>query len=122
VRPCGLPFPNKLALVQKQLTRLAAADLSIETLRERLPLTAEKLSASNERKFEAYQKLGSIYKDRLEDCKESITWNEKLINQKTNIPTLEKLLFDLAYCYRQTGNNSNSLVLSIQIGRKFPCQ
>jgi tetratricopeptide (TPR) repeat protein len=99
---------------------MAAADLSLETLREKLPLTAEKLAASNEKKYEAYQKLGSIYKDKLEDCKESITWNEKLINQKTNIPGLEKLLFDLAYCYRQSGNNSKALFYQSQLAEKFP--
>lgn len=99
---------------------IAAADLSLETLMERLPLTAEKLAASNEKKYEAYQKLGSIYKDKLEDCKESITWNEKLINQKTNIPGLEKLLFDLAYCYRQSGNNSKALFYQSQLAEKFP--
>jgi tetratricopeptide (TPR) repeat protein len=99
---------------------IAAADLSLETLREKLPLTAEKLAASNEKKYEAYQKLGSIYKDKLEDCKESITWNEKLINQKTNIPGLEKLLFDLAYCYRQSGNNSKALFYQSQLAEKFP--
>jgi outer membrane protein assembly factor BamD (BamD/ComL family) len=87
---------------------------------EGLPLTAEKLSASNERKYGAYQQLGSIYKDRLEDCKESINWNEKLINQKANIPALEKLLFDLAYCYRQTGNNSKALFYQSQLAENFP--
>lgn len=99
---------------------IAAADLSLETLMERLPLTTEQLTASNEKKYEAYHKLGSIYKDKLEDCKESITWNEKLINQKPNIPTLEKLLFDLAYCYRQTGNNSKALFYQSQLAEKFP--
>ena len=104
----------------KATDTIATAELSLETLRERLPLTAEKLTASNEKKFEAYQKLGSIYKDKLEDCKESITWNEKLINQKTNIPALEKLLFDLAYCYRQTGNNSKALFYQSQLVENFP--
>lgn len=99
---------------------IATAELSLETLRERLPLTAEKLTVSNEKKFAAYQQLGSIYKDKLEDCKESITWNEKLINQKSNIPTLEKLLFDLAYCYRQTGSNSKALFYQSQLAEKFP--
>ena len=113
-------LPKQTGAGTKTTDTIAAADLSIETLRKRLPLTAEKLSASNERKFEAYQKLGSIYKDRLEDCKESITWNEKLINQKTNIPTLEKLLFDLAYCYRQTGNNSKALFYQSKLAENFP--
>ena len=104
----------------KATDTISAAELSLEMLRERLPLTAEKLSASNEKKFGAFEKLGSIYKDRLEDCKESIFWNEKLINQKTNIPTLEKLLFDLAYCYRQTGNNSKALFYQTQLAENFP--
>jgi outer membrane protein assembly factor BamD (BamD/ComL family) len=112
----NLPKPTGAAATDT----IAAADLSLETLRERLPLTAEKLAASNEKKYEAYQKLGSIYKDKLEDCKESITWNEKLINQKTNIPGLEKLLFDLAYCYRQSGNNSKALFYQSQLTEKFP--
>jgi len=99
---------------------IATAEVTLETLRERLPITEEKLKASNEKKFEAYQKLGSIYKDKLEDCKESITWNEKLINQKSKIPQLEQLLFDLAYCYRQTGNNSKALFYQSQLAENFP--
>lgn len=113
-------LPKPTGTESKATDTIAAADLSLETLRERLPLTAEKLAASNERKFDAYQKLGSIYKDKLEDCKESIDWNEKLINQKTNIAALEKTLFDLAYCYRQTGNNSKALFYQSQLAENFP--
>ena len=113
-------LPKPTGAETKATDTIAAADLSLETLRERLPLTAEKLALSNERKYDAYQTLGSIYKDKLEDCKESIAWNEKLINQKTNIPGLEKILFDLAYCYRQTGNNSKALFYQSQLAENFP--
>ena len=96
------------------------AELSIESMTESLPLTSEKLNASNEKKFEAYRNLGIIYKDKLEDCKESIVWNEKLINEKNNVPELEKLLFDLAYCYRQTGNGSKAGFYQSKLSENFP--
>jgi outer membrane protein assembly factor BamD (BamD/ComL family) len=113
-------LPKQPGVEGKGIDTITTTELSIESLREGLPLTAEKLSASNERKYRAYQQLGSIYKDRLEDCKESINWNEKLINQKANIPSLEKLLFDLAYCYRQTGNNSKASFYQAQLAENFP--
>lgn len=97
-----------------------STEVSVETLTEKLPLTKEKLDASNEKKFEAYKNLGIIYKDKLEDCKESIAWNEKLINQKTNVPELEKLLFDLAYCYRMTGNASKAGFYQSKLSENFP--
>jgi len=95
-------------------------ELTVEALTENLPLTSEKLKVSNEKKFEAYRNLGVIYKDKLEDCKESIVWNEKLVNEKTNVPALEKLLFDLAYCYRQIGNGSKAGFYQSKLSENFP--
>lgn len=96
------------------------APLTIEALTENLPLTAERLSQSNNRKHLAYEELGKIYKNKLGDCNESIYWNEKLISESPKTNNLEQILFDLSYCYKQNGQNSKSTYYQNQLNNNFP--
>jgi len=99
---------------------MTETDLTIEGLMEALPLTEDLLSASNAKKFGAYRKLGMLYKDKLDECKESVGWHEKLISQQPQDPELEKILFDLAYCYAKVSNQSKTQFYTDQLQKLFP--
>jgi hypothetical protein len=76
-------------------------EISAESLVENLPLTPEKMAQSNARKILAYKTLAKIYKEKLDDCKESIFWNTQLLKIKKDSIELDQLYFDLAYCYKK---------------------
>jgi len=95
-------------------------NLTVEGMMENLPLTQEKMDASNEKKFKAYRSMAEVYKEKLGFYQDAIDWNEKLIGYKPNHPELEKILFDLAYCYRKIGNESKASFYQGQLTRNFP--
>jgi hypothetical protein len=95
-------------------------ELTVEALTENLPLTQEKITLSNEKRFSAFRTLAVIYKDKLGFCRESIEWNEKLLSEKPDHGELEKILFDLSYCFRKTGNESKAGFYQTLLLKNFP--
>ena len=93
---------------------------TMETLLEKIPITPEKLIASNERRFSAFSELGDIFKNKLDDCKESIYWNERLINEYSSISNLGQKYFDLSFCYKKEGNKEKSTLYQNLLSSKFP--
>jgi hypothetical protein len=93
---------------------------TMETLLEKIPITPEKLLASNERRFSAFSELGDIFKNKLDDCKESIYWNERLINEYSSISNLGQKYFDLSFCYKKEGNKEKSTLYQNLLSSKFP--
>ncbi len=96
------------------------SEISISGLTENLPLTQETLDKSNELKYKAYRTLGRIYKDKLDVCIESISWNERLLSKQPDHPELEKILLDLYYCHKQLGNASKESFYKDQLATRFP--
>jgi len=45
--------------------------------------------------------LSSIYKDKLGDYREAISWNKQLLKIETDSASLIQAYFDLAFCYKQ---------------------
>lgn len=78
--------------------------LSIETLKEKLPLTAEKLKTSNDSILHADFAIAKALQDNLEAYNDAIDVYEKLLNQFPNSSVEEETLFNLYYCYKKTGN------------------
>ena len=105
---------------QGGLDQPGSIEISVESLMENLPLTPEKLNASNEKRQAAIRTLALIYKDKLGFCREAIEWNEKLLSEKPDHPELEKILFDLSFCYKAEGNDSKASFYQTQLSRNFP--
>ena len=104
---------NELPLEDSSIT-------TMETLLENIPTTPEKLIESNERKFSAVSELGNIFKNKLDDCKESIYWNERLINEYSSILNSGQKYFDLSFCYKKEGNKEKSTFYQNLLSSKFP--
>lgn len=115
----NLSRENKLQENTDEDTSSNQTELTVEGLTEKLPLTIEKLTESNEKKYAAYKKLGNLYKNKLGECKESIFWNEKLIAANPTNPDLEQILFDLAYCFKEAGDLSKTSFYQNQLGKNF---
>jgi len=115
----NLSRANKTQDIAAEDTTSSQTELTVEGLTDKLPLTPEKLIQSNEKKYVAYKILGSIYKNKLGACKESISWNEKLIAANPTNPNLEQILFDLAYCYKEAGNFPKASFYQNQLGKNF---
>ena len=82
----------------------ALKPLSIDALKDKLPLTPEKLKASNDSILHARFEMGRALQDNLEDYTDAIDVYEKLRSQFPASPLEEKTLFNLYYCYKKTGN------------------
>lgn len=88
--------------------KTSISEISLESLLENLPLTAEKIAQSNIKKISAYKTLAKIYKEKLDDCKESVFWNNQLLKIKKDSSDLDQLYFDLAYCYKKLDSTAAS--------------
>ncbi len=95
-------------------------ETTIETLREGIPLTSDKLTASLSNEHDAMRKTAVIYKEKLGDCIESIKLNEQILAEDPLFPGLEKVLYDLSYCYKQSGNLSKSGFYQQLLAKQFP--
>ena len=76
-----------------------ATDVSYEGLLGNLPLTPEKLKASDDSIQLAYLRLGKVYQEELEDYAFAIASYEKLLNRFPQTTLKEDAWFNLYYCY-----------------------
>jgi outer membrane protein assembly factor BamD (BamD/ComL family) len=113
------PMSGSLKTDQTEDSTLQETELTEDGLKQNIPLTREALAASNERKYAAFKKLGSIYKNKLGACNESVIWNERLIAENPTNPDLEQILFDLAFCFKENGNEPKSSFYSSQLSKNF---
>lgn len=115
------PLSNELKVEQDQEGIIQDSILvTMEGLLASIPVTSEQIESSNQKKFIAFINLAKIYKDKLDDCRESIFWNERLVKEDQKIPLSEEVYFDLAYCYKQEGNTEKSSYYQELLGRNFP--
>jgi hypothetical protein len=115
----NVPMSGSLKADQPQDSTMQETELTEDGLKQNIPLTSEALAASNERKYAAFKKLGSIYKNKLGACNESVVWNERLIAENPTNPDLEQILFDLAFCFKENGNEPKSSFYASQLSKNF---
>ncbi|HSC37095.1 MAG TPA: tetratricopeptide repeat protein [Chitinophagaceae bacterium] len=78
--------------------------LSYESLLKNIPVAPEKLKISNDSIMTSLYTLGKALQDGLEDYTAAIDRYEQLLERFPGSPLEEATLFNLYYCYRQTGN------------------
>ncbi len=93
--------------------------LSIESLKEKLPLTPELLKTSNDSIMQAYFAMGKALQDNLEAYAEAIAEYEKLLAQFPNSVLEEQTLFNLYYCYKKLGNEQKVAAIKSLMENKF---
>ncbi len=83
-------------------------DISYTGLMSRLPLTAEKLSASNTTLMKALYSNGKTFQNDLEDYPAAIAAFEELLKRFPESDYSEEAMFNLVYLYNKTGNNAKA--------------
>ncbi len=96
-----------------------AEPLSYESLLKNIPVAPEKLKISNDSILNAGFILGRSLQDGLEDYLSAIDTYEKLLQRFPGSPLEEQTLFNLYYCYRQTGNQQKMDAIKARMGASF---
>jgi tetratricopeptide (TPR) repeat protein len=85
-----------------------AADISFDGLQKNLPLTPEKLAASNALLSENLYALGKLYQQQLEDYEEAIATYDAYLERYPDSLHDGDIYLDLYYCYSKLGNTAKA--------------
>ncbi len=100
--------------------KLDDADITFESLLNRLPLSETRLERSDKRIADAIFRNGLIFKNDLEDYRAAINAFEDLNTRFPENDHLDESLFNLIYCYNKLGIQ-HSVDSSVQVLlKKFP--
>ncbi len=83
-------------------------DLSYEGLMSNLPLTPEKLTASNNLLAVSLFELGKLFQQELEDYQEAINTYDKSLSRFPDSVYGGEIFLNLAYCYSKLGNTAQA--------------
>lgn len=93
--------------------------LSLESLKDKLPLTPELLKISNDSILHANFEMGRALQDNLEAYPDAIDVYEKLINQFPHSSLEEQTLFNLYYCYKKVGSDQKAAEIKRLMENRF---
>ncbi|HTL06910.1 MAG TPA: tetratricopeptide repeat protein [Chitinophagaceae bacterium] len=93
--------------------------LSIESLKNKLPLTPEKLKVSNDSILQARFATGKALQDNLEEYADAVASYETLRSQFPGSALEEQTLFNLYYCYTKLGDADKAASVKQLMDTKF---
>jgi outer membrane protein assembly factor BamD (BamD/ComL family) len=106
--------------VSVEVDKIPAEELTAEGLKSRLPLTEEKLLASNKRIAESLFEQGQIYKNQLEDYQQAALVFEEIWRRFGNYEREQDVLFELYYCYNKIGDKQKAAFFQNELTKKYP--
>jgi tetratricopeptide (TPR) repeat protein len=95
-------------------------EISVDALSKNLPLTPEKLEASNDSIENAMVDLGVVYVDKLEEYPLAIDTLESFINKFSYSNRKPEALYYLYYAYQKTGNAAKAQAARGELDSKYP--
>lgn len=101
-------------------TSLNADVNTLEALTANLPLTPEKMKASEQQVMEAYYELGLLYRDKLNDQHSAIRAFETLLQRYPDNPFAEETRFALYHLYLQAGHPDLANSMKASLLNQFP--
>ncbi len=113
-------IPNKTSVdinPNAETEKEIEVEITPEYLYNSIPLTEEKLEASNKIIIDALFENARTFSDVLDDCPTSIVTYEDLLKRFPENPYTEKALFNLAYCYKNTNKvfKSNVIIDALEL-------
>ncbi len=96
------------------------AEITSKSLTDKLPLTPEKLKASNDSVENALFELGKAYMEELPDYYFAIDTYDSLLSRYANTHYREDALFNLYYCYKKIGDEINANRILKMLKDEFP--
>jgi len=106
--------------VSVEADKIPEDELTAAGLKSRLPLTDEKLLASNRKIAEALFEQGQIYKNQLEDYKQAALVFEEIWKRFGNYEKEQDVLFELYYCYTKIGDKEKAAYFRNELNKKYP--
>lgn len=98
----------------------ANGEITFEALSELLPLTEEKLAASNQRIDDALFANAQAFQEKLEDYPAAIKTYLHLLDSFPETKNKEQALFNLYYCYTKTGDKAAAASIKNTLEKNFP--
>jgi outer membrane protein assembly factor BamD (BamD/ComL family) len=95
-------------------------ELTVDGLKAKLPLTDDKLKASNLEILSALITQGQIYKNQLEDYEQAAAVFEEILKRFSNFAQEEEVLFELYYCNKKAGNIEKANYFQSVLNKNFP--
>lgn len=86
--------------------KAAPVDLSYKGLMENIPLTPDKMDASNSLLAKNLFKIGKLYQNNIEDYRNAVTVYERSLRLFPDSLYRGELYFDLYYCYHKLGDTT----------------
>ena len=105
--------------VTDQAAPVEDAEITFESLNEKIPLTPEKLQQSNDSIQTAQFDLGILYIQQLEDCKAATEMLEGLRKRFPQHPKMDEVLFNLYYCYNKHGETARADEIKKLMGSQY---
>ncbi|MET0466092.1 MAG: hypothetical protein ABW007_23235, partial [Chitinophagaceae bacterium] len=84
------------------------SDITFEALYAKIPLTPEKLQASNDSIRDALFKMGTAFIQEIDDCARGTQSLEELRTRFPDAPKMDEVLFNLYFCYRKNGETTKA--------------
>lgn len=94
-------------------------DLTVDGLKQKLPLTEEQLQASNLEILNALITQGQIYKNQLEDYEQAALTFEEILKRFSNFQQEQEVLFELYYTNKKAGNIEKANQFQSLLKKKF---
>lgn len=106
--------------VSIEADKIPEDELTVDGLKSRLPLTEEKLLASNKKIAESLFEQGQIYKNQLEDYEQAAIVFEEIWKRFGNYEREQDVLFELYYCYNKIGDKQKASFFQNELNKKYP--
>lgn len=96
-----------------------SGEITFDALYNNIPLTPEKLKASNDSIQQAMFKLGIAYIQDIEDCSEGTITLEELRTRFPQFNPMDEVLFNLYYCYNKNGDKTKAAVIKKLMSEQY---
>ncbi|RXK80573.1 type IX secretion system periplasmic lipoprotein PorW/SprE [Filimonas effusa] len=112
---------EEIAKAQKDSAAAAGTDtLSFDALMGKLPLSPEKMAASDEKIIQALFSNAKVFQSELQDYPTAIETYNELLRRYPETKMQEEVLFNLNYCYRRLGDTRRQDSVKTAMQRAFP--
>lgn len=97
-----------------------SGETTFDGLYANIPLTEEKVKASNDSIRNAMITLTKLYAEELEDCPSSIETTDTLFKRFPDASPVDQVLFNLYHCYYKRGDIAKAEQIKKELAEKYP--
>lgn len=115
----GITDPAQIAAPVSDNSTPESTEITFESLYDKLPLTPASLQVSMDSVQAAMLNVGLIYIQELEDCSAGTETLEDVKRRFPEHPDMDKVLFNLYFCYTKNGERAKAAAIKKLMSEKF---